>query len=64
MKLLSDRELNIIRGKALVGHASRDEIMSVFGHIDAMEEKLDETEQDDFYGTEGWRRFFGHPDAE
>lgn len=64
MKLLSDRELNTIRGKALVGHASKEEILSVFGHLDALEEKLDETDCDDFFGTEGWRHFFGHPDAD
>jgi len=64
MKLLSDKELNIIRGKASVGHATTDEIMSVFGHLDALEMKLDEYEMEDIFGTEGWRHSFGHPDSD
>jgi hypothetical protein len=64
MELLSDRELNTIRGKSMVGHASVAEILSVFGHIDALEAELDEFEQDDTFGTEGWRHAFGHPDAD
>lgn len=65
MKLLSDKELNTIRGKAMVGHATVDEILSVFGHIDAMEKVLDEeVDPNDGLGTEGWRRFFNHPDAD
>lgn len=63
-RLLSDRELNTIRGKASVGHASVEELQQVFGHIDTMEMKLEEVECDDFFGTEGWRHFFGHPDAD
>lgn len=63
-RLLSDKELNTIRGKALVGHATPQELAQVFGHIDSIEMKLEEVEQDDFFGTEGWRHFFGHPDAD
>jgi hypothetical protein len=64
MKLLSDRELNTIRGKAMVGHASIDEVLSVFEHIDYLEHMLDEADSDDTFGTEGWRHSFGHPDAD
>lgn len=64
MKYLTEQELNIIRGKAIVGHATPEEILSVFGHLDAIEAKLDETQEDDFFGTEGWRHFFGMPDAD
>ena len=63
-RLLSDKELNTIRGKALVGHATPQEIAQVFGHIDTIESKMEEIECDDFFGTEGYRHFFGYPDAD
>lgn len=63
-QLLSEREINIIRGKAIVGAASPVELMSVFGHWDLMEAKMNEVEGNDFFGTEGWRHFFGLPDAD
>mgnify|MGYP001577234580 CR=1 FL=1 len=63
-KLLTQQELNIIRGKASVGKASPSEILSVFGHYDIMEMKMDEADSDDFFGSEGWRHWFGLPDAE
>lgn len=61
-RLLSDCELNMIRGKALVGHASVVELAQVFGHLDMIEMKLDEGDEDDQFGTEGWRHFFGVPE--
>lgn len=63
-RLLTDRELNTIRGKSLVGHASTDEILQVFAHYDIIEMKLDEYDNDDAFGTEGWRHAFGLPDAD
>ena len=62
--MLTSRELNTIRGKAMVGHASPAEILSVFMHYDLVEQKLDEFEQNDTFGTEGWRHAFGLPDAD
>lgn len=38
MKYLTEQELNIIRGKAIVGHATPGEILNVFGHLDALVE--------------------------
>ena len=63
-KLLTEQERNIIRGKVLVGHASRDEMLSIFGHYDLIEDKMDEMDGDDYFGSEGWRHFFGLPDAD
>ena len=63
-QFLTEKELNIIRGKDLVGHASTEEILSVFTHYDALERWLDEVEMADFFGTEGWRHSAGLPDAE
>jgi len=62
LKFLTDRELNTIRGKAMVGHATPQEIISVFQHYDLIEMKLEEYEQDDTFGTEGWRHAFGLPE--
>ena len=63
-RFLSDKELNTIRGKALVGKASVEEIQQVFGHIDTFELKLEDCDNYDRLGTEGWRHSFDHPDAE
>lgn len=63
-RLLTQKELNIIRGKASVGHATPEEILSAFVHWDLIEMKLDEFEMDDTFGTEGWRHSFGLPDAD
>lgn len=63
-RLLTEQELNITRGKALVGKASPAEILSAFGHWDLIEMRLDELDHEDYFGTEGWRHFFGLPDAD
>lgn len=51
--------MNILRGKAVVGHISTDEILSVFGHLDMLEDKLNEADEQDMLGTEGWRHWVG-----
>jgi hypothetical protein len=63
---LTTKQLNILRGKALAGHLTQAEVLSVFEHIDEFEIALDNVEMDhgDFFGTEGWRHLLGHPDAE
>ena len=63
-RFLTARELNIIRGKVLVGHASTEEILSVFHHLDLLEFALDDADNNDMLGTEGWRHFVGLPDAD
>jgi len=63
-RYLSERELNIIRGKAMCGHATPNEILSVFGHLDELELQLTYFDNKDYFGTEGWRRQFGLPDAD
>lgn len=55
----SDKTLNIIRGKNLVGAATKEDVAKVFEHIDALEMFLDDNEQDDQFGTEGWRHAIG-----
>lgn len=63
-KLLTDKQINTIRGKAMVGHASVPELMSVFAHYDLIEMELDKCDYDDLLGTEGWRHRFRLPDAD
>ena len=63
-KLLTEKEIYTIRGKAIVGHATPQELMSVFAHYDIIEQKLDESDGDDTFGTEGWRHYFRLPDAD
>ena len=62
MRLLSEKEINIIRGKNSVGKATKKEIQSIFEHLDALENALDEKDEEDFFGTQGWRSFFGVPE--
>lgn len=64
MKFLTDRQLNMIRGKASVGKATPKEILSVFEHYDKLEMELDSLDCDDFFGTEGWRHRFSLPDSD
>lgn len=35
-RMLTESELNTIRGKALCGHATPSELMSAFGHFDLL----------------------------
>ena len=63
-KYLKDSELNIIRGKSMVGKAVPREILSVFAHLDELEMQLDELDGEDYFGTEGWRHSFGLPDSD
>jgi hypothetical protein len=53
---LSSKDLNIIRGKVMVGAATPTEILKVFRHLDELEIALDAYGLDDlFIGAEGWR---------
>lgn len=55
----TDKELNIIRGKALVGKTSKEEVMRVFQALDDLEELCDELDLEDAFGTQGWRYMVG-----
>jgi hypothetical protein len=72
----TDRVLNIIRGKNLVGAATKEDINLLFEHLDAIEIALaeadseldaieialDEADSEDMFGTEGWRHRLGMED--
>ena len=55
----SEKTINVIRGKNLVGKATQEDVDKLLEHIDALEEWLDEKDQDDYFGTEGWRHCVG-----
>jgi len=59
MSAQNDKVLNIIRGKNLVGKANKGDVLKLFEHLDVLEELLDEADQDDVFGTEGWRHRLG-----
>ena len=63
-KYLTERQLNTIRGKSMVGKATPKEILSVFAHLDEIEMELDERDGEDYFGTEGWRHAFRLPDSD
>lgn len=60
----SDREMNIMRGKMLMDHPPGHDVWKVFAQLDWLEDELNQRDMDDFFGTEGWRHAFRHPDAD
>lgn len=59
MKLATEAQINIIRGKAAVGAASKADVQLLLDHIAALEYVLDEeANPEDMFGTEGWRVHF------
>lgn len=63
-KLLSERDLNILRGKAMAWATTPADTLTVLNHLKMLEDKLDEVDYDDMLGTEGWRHYVGMPDAD
>jgi hypothetical protein len=62
MKAQTEKTINIVRGKNLVGKAEKADIAKLIEHIDALEMLLDEGDEDDMFGTEGWRHRLGIDD--
>ena len=58
-KVQSDKTINIIRGKNLVGKCLQEDVSILLEHIDALEMFLDDGDHDDMFGTEGWRHAVG-----
>lgn len=58
-KAHTEKTINVIRGKNLVGKATKVDVCTLLEHIDALEMFLDEHGQDDQFGTEGWRHAIG-----
>lgn len=51
--------IDIIRGKNMNGFADQQDVNELLEHIDALEDFLDDNQQDDQFGTEGWRHAIG-----
>lgn len=63
-RLLSQRETDILTGKALVGAMTKGDQVRAMEHLNLLYFALDEKDDEDFFGTEGWRHHFGIPDAD
>ena len=59
MELLPEREIDMIRGKMLVGAATPGELQSFLFYVSLIEGFVEEASDSDFYGTEGWRHSIG-----
>ena len=59
LKLRSERELNMIRGKMSVGKATQKEVMDFLTYVTALEGLVEEASNEDFFGTEGWQHRIG-----
>jgi len=58
-KLRKEKDLDMIRGKMLVGHASIEELQDFLFYVSALEGLVEDASIEDFYGTEGWRHSIG-----
>ena len=57
-KFADDSTLNRIRGKAMVGHQTIEDVWTLLDHLQLIEHVLDEQEfPTDVFGVEGWRRY-------
>ena len=54
-KPLKAKELNIIRGRSEECDITQLDADKLLAHIDALEALLDQGDEDDCFGTEGWR---------
>jgi hypothetical protein len=63
-RLLSERETNIMTGKALVGAMTEADQLALCEHLKLLYFELDRLDEEDALGTEGWRHHFGIPDAD
>lgn len=59
MKIPKKSELSALELENLFGEhgLSKNEIRKLYIYIEALEELLDRTDEEDFFGTEGWRRY-------
>ena len=48
--------------RAEEGDTLANRMLEVLEHYQTLEAKLDELDDEDFFGTEGWRHYFGLPE--
>jgi hypothetical protein len=56
---MTEAKMNELRGKALVGACTKDEVLEIIEYVNRLENLLDEGDMEDMYGTEGWRHLLG-----
>ena len=57
-KYADDATLNQIRGEAMVGHQTLEDVWTLLDHLQLLEHILDETvDAKDGLGPKGWRHF-------
>lgn len=56
---MTERDIDVIRGKMLVGHASVEDNHEFLIYVNLLEALVEEASCEDFYGTEGWRKRMG-----
>ena len=54
-ELLSERDINMIRGRLQANVASQGEINEFLKYVSCLESLIEDASNMDFYGTEGWR---------
>lgn len=59
IKLKTEKQLDAIRGKMMVNAASQQEIFDFLSYVACLESLVEEASDEDFYGTEGWRKAIG-----
>lgn len=59
ISLLKENELDMIRGKMLVNKATQQELGSFLLYVTTLEGLLNDADEDDVFGTEGWRHMIG-----
>lgn len=42
-----------------IGNYTHDQIRELLMYINALEDKLDALDEEDYFGTEGWKHVFG-----
>lgn len=57
--IANEQELNMIRGKMLVGVATTKELHTFLNYVSALEALVIEASLEDFYGTEGYEKRLG-----
>lgn len=60
--ILSEKELDMIRGKMLVAAATQEELHDFLRYVSVIEGLVEDASIEDFYGTEGWRHRIGWDD--
>lgn len=53
--MITEKQVNIIRGKMLSGKAPIEEIEEFLKYVDKLEELVKQASNEDFYGTVGWK---------